>query len=138
MAAEKSKSLVTGNDGKKAYLMKASDWDSNSSPEFGGQSDILELEVGEIAGPLVYIGHTDMTLESGPVRVHQAQTTDGETVRCPIATAFLRSFDQATIEKGDTFAIKRYEDTVKKSGRGKGQNMHIYAVKVLKRATKAE
>lgn len=119
---------------KKTYLMAPQDWDDNDSPEYGGQSDILELEVGEIAGPLEYIGSTSMTLEGGEVTVHQALTPNGDTVRCPISASFLRSFDQAAIQKGDKFAVKRNDDTTKKSGKGKGQAMHIYSVKVVERA----
>jgi hypothetical protein len=118
---------------KDTYLMEDSAWEAQDSPEFGGQSAILELEVGEIAGPLVYVGSQEMALESGPVKVHMAQTPNKDVIRCPIAAAFLRSFDQAGIQKGDTFAIKRYDDSTKKAGKGKGQSMHIFAVKVLKK-----
>lgn len=117
--------------GKKTYLMDPGAWEQSDSVEYGGQSDILELEVGEIAGPLEYVGFQTMNLESGEVKVQLAVTPDKETLRCPISASFLRSFDQAGITIGDTFAIKRNEDTEKKGGKGKGQMMHIYSVKVL-------
>lgn len=119
---------------KKTYLMEPGAWEKNSSPEFGGQSDILELEVGEIAGPLEYIGFTTMSLEGGEVTVHQAITPNGDTIRCPIAASFIRAFDQAAIAKGDKFAVKRNDDAEKKSGKGKGTNMQIYSVKVVSKA----
>lgn len=123
---------------KGTYLMEATDWDKNPNPEFGGQSDILELEVGEIAGPLGYVGFTTMTLEGGEVTVHQAQTPAGDTIRCPISSSFIRSFDQAGVQKGDKFAVKRNEDAEKKSGKGKGQMMHIYSVKIVEKAVVAK
>ena len=129
-APAKAKSAID----RTTYLMNVEDWDNNPSPEFGGQSDILELEIGDVAGPLTYIGFTEMVLEGGAVKVHQAQTANGDTVRCPIAASFIRAFDQAGIQKGDTFATKRNGDAEKKSGKGKGTNMHIYSVKVLTKA----
>jgi len=133
MATDKTRG-TTAAPAKKTYIMDPAVWDKSSSPEFGGQSDILELEVGEVAGPLTYIGFTNMKLENGDVKVHQATTPDSSTVRCPIAASFLRAFDQAGIVQGDQFAIKRNEDTEKKTGVGKGQTMHIFSVKVLKKA----
>jgi hypothetical protein len=133
MATDKTKGTAAATN-KKTYIMDPASWDRNSSPEFGGQSDILELEVGEVAGPLTYIGYTSMKLENGDVKVHQATTPDSSTVRCPISASFLRAFDQAGIVQGDQFAIKRNEDTDKKTGVGKGQTMHIYSVKIVKKA----
>lgn len=122
-----------GADGKKVYLMDAETWENSESVEFGGQSDILELEVGEIAGPLESVGYQMMTLESGEIRVQLAITEAKDTLRMPISASFTRAFDQAAIQIGDTFAVKRNEDVDKKAGKGKGQTMHIYSIKVLKK-----
>ena len=133
MATKPAEAKAKATD-KKTYLMEPTAWEKNESPEYGGQSDILELEVGEVAGPLTYIGYVSMTLENGDVKVHQATIPSGETVRCPISASFLRAFDQAGIQVGDQFATKRNEDVEKKKGVGKGQQMHIYSVKLVKKA----
>ena len=119
---------------ERPYITDAGSWEKSSGPEFGGQADILSIQVGEVAGPFEYMGHQPMILEGNKqITVHLGATDDGETLRLPIAASFLRAIDQAEIMKGDKFLIRRFDDVKKKAGVGKGQSMNIFAIKVLVR-----
>ena len=122
---------------ERPYLSSQEDWDQEQSPEFGGQADILTLNIGEVAGPFEYMGHQPMVLEGNKsITVHLGMTSTGETLRLPIAASFLRTIDQAEVVKGDKFLIRRSDDVAKKAGIGKGQMMQIYALKVTARAVR--
>lgn len=119
---------------ERSYLTNEAAWDSVSSPEFGGQADILICAVGEIVGPFEYVGHQPMTMEGNKtLQVHMGVDPSGETLRLPISASFLRTIDQAELMRGDTFLIRRSENVKKKAGVGKGQDMQIYAIKVKTR-----
>ncbi len=123
--------------GVKPPLMDAKQWDAVTTPEYGGQADIIDLAVGEIGGPFIYIGHQPMNLEGKEVTVHIGQTSPEEgsnNMRLPISASFLRAVDQAKLTPGDKFAIKRNDDVKKKAGVGKGNMMQIFSVKVLEKA----
>ncbi len=122
----------------RTYVLKDNDWDRADGQEYGGQSEILLMDVGEIAGKFTYVGKQAMATELGDTTVHTAVTANKEQVRLPISAAFLRSVDQAGIRQGDKFLIKRLDDVQKKSGKGKGQTMQIYAVKVTDRAPREQ
>lgn len=112
-------------------------WDDIEAPEIGGQSEILELEIGEFVQDVEYNGHTSMVLDGREVTVHMG-IMSGESYRLPIGAAFLRAVDQARLKVGDHFAMKRMENVVKKAGVGRGQKMAIYAIKVTKRTATVE
>lgn len=115
------------------YMSTEAAWDSAEGEEFGGKSEILTIVVGEVAGPLKYIGHQQMTTELGETTVHLATNQEDETLRLPIQATFIRAVDQAGLQRGDTFLVKRFEDQEKKRGKGAGNQMAIYAIKVLER-----
>lgn len=120
--------------GIKPPVMSAEAWDAIETPEYGGQADIMALEEGEIGGPFTYVGHQPMRLDDKDVTVHIGQTEEGTNMRLPISASFLRSIDQAKLAPGDKFAVKRNEDVIKKNGKGKGNPMQIYSIKVLEKA----
>lgn len=123
-------------DANRNYIMDPAEFDSASGMEYGGQADILVLNVGEAAGPLIYQGVQPMILSGKTINVHlAADTVVGEQHRLPIQASFLRSIDQARLSPGDEFAVRRHEDVVKKEGVGKGTPMAIFSVKVLRRVT---
>ena len=123
---------------ERPWITSEEAWKKVAGPEFGGQADILQINVGEVAGPFEYIGHQPMVLEGNKtVTVHLAMSDPGETLRLPIAASFLRAIDQAEIIKGDKFLIRRTDDVTKKSGVGKGQAMQIYAVKLTARVARS-
>jgi hypothetical protein len=118
----------------RTYVGDPNDWDRMDGMEYGGQSEIMELEVGEVTQNLTYLGFQPMTMEGGKmVTVHIAKDEQNSSFRLPIAASFLRSADQAGLQKGDVFIVKRFEDTQKKRGIGKGQDMKIFALKITKR-----
>lgn len=103
---------------------------------FGGASEILVLEEGAIAGPLKYAGHRLTDLGNGlePVDMHESQDAEDETWRLPIAANFRRQAEGANLQRGDTFYLKRLPDAIKKGGKGKGNPMQMYQIKVIVRA----
>lgn len=108
-------------------------WDGASGQEFGGSADILQIEVGQVAGPLEYQGHQQITTDLGEATVHTASDEEGNQWRLPIQATFVRAIDQAGMRRGDKFLVKRMDDTIKKRGKGAGNPMSIYAIKIVER-----
>lgn len=140
MATRKSETATTATATateaakERNYIMSPDAFDQLKGQEFGGQSDLLQMEQGECAGPFTYCGHSQITTELGETTSHLAFDDNGDQIRLPIQATFLKAIDQARIQVGDTFAIKRWEDQEKKKGKGAGNMMAIYSVKVLSRA----
>lgn len=133
--AEETEAVEQAADAVERPYIKADEaWDEFSGQEFGGQAGILEIKEGEVAGVFAYTGHQQVTTDLGETTVHTALDDDGAAWRLPIQATFLRAVDQAALRMGDKFAIKRYEDQIKKRGKGAGNKMAIYAIKVLERA----
>jgi|SRR5882672_1757907 len=118
----------------RTYVLDDRVWEDTEGEEYGGKSDILILEVGEIGGPFTYVGSQSMTTELGETTVHLATDKEGNQLRLPIQATFLRSIDQAGAHRGDQFIVKRFDDQEKKRGKGAGNAMAIYGVKITKRA----
>lgn len=114
--------------------MDESAWDASEGQEFGGASDILKLEVGQIAGPLIYQGHQQIETDLGVATVHLAADEGGEQWRLPISATFIRCVDQAGLKPGDKFITRRMGDQLKKRGKGKDKPMAIFSLKVLERS----
>lgn len=119
---------------ERPYIKAAEAWDEMAGQEFGGASGILDLKVGEVAGVFVYTGHQQVTTDLGETTVHTGLDEEGNQWRLPIQATFLRAVDQARLGMGDKFAVKREEDQIKKRGKGAGNKMAIYAIKVVERA----
>ncbi len=115
--------------------MSVEDFDNKPGDVFGGASDILVLAENEVAGPLSYLGHrlTDLGNGIAPANIHEGKDLEGAIWRLPIASNFNRQVEGANLQKGDSFAIRRLEDVIKKNGVGKGNPMQMYQVKVLAR-----
>lgn len=123
---------------KRGYMADAAAWDNDEGQEFGGKADVVKILVGEIAGPFTYLNHVSMETDLGKVTVHQATTEDKQQVRLPISATFVRAVDQADLKFGDVFLIKRSEDVEKKRGKGAGNDIPVFAIKVLKRGAGSE
>jgi hypothetical protein len=119
----------------RTYVADASAWDREQGMEFGGQADILELEIGEVAGPFTYVGHQPMVLQGRNLTVHIGTDPQGNNLRLPISASFVRAADQAGLDRGDTFLVRRNDDVKKAEGVGKGTDMKIYSLKVVSRST---
>jgi hypothetical protein len=117
----------------KPPTMDLTAWEQKKVQEYGGSSQILALEVGDIVGPLIYGGHHPITTDLGETTVHVATDDNGESWRLPISATFLRAIDQSQMTPGDRFAARRLTDVLKKRGKGAGKPMAIYSIKVFER-----
>lgn len=140
MAAEQSQDNEEQRAARMAartYVASEQDWDSTEGMEYGGQADILEMEIGEVGGPFTYIGSQPLALEKGSTTVHIGTDPHGNNIRLPISASFVRAADQARLNPGDTFLVRRGDDVKKLRGIGKGQDMKIFSIKVKTRQTPA-
>lgn len=111
-------------------------FDMTDGEVFGGSADILKLDPGIAAGPLSYEGVDEKKLEldGDKVDVHVGRDGSGKRWRLPLSTSFRNQIGEAKLAKGDTFFLRRLDDAVKKKGKGKGNPMKIFQIKVTKRA----
>lgn len=113
----------------------------NVGESFGGSYSRLELNENEVSGLLEYVKDSKVQVENdnGPEIITSpvAKTEEGKLVSLPISAIFRKHWKEANVEKGDKFKIKRYVDVVKKRGKGSGNKLKVYAVKVYSRAEKA-
>ena len=107
-------------------------WDSIEGQEFGGQSPIIQIEVGQAAGPFILLSKTTVATEIGTAISYTA-SYEGHQVRMPLSATFVKAVDQAQLDTGDEFYVRRTEDVKGKTGRAKGQTLMVYGIKVTKR-----
>jgi hypothetical protein len=110
------------------------DFDAIDGIEFGGQSEILHINVDEAAGPFIYAGKNVIDTDIGKAVSHSAHNEAGEQVRMPLSATFIKAIDMANLGVGDAFYVKRYADVIGKTGRAKGQTLQVYSIKVVSRA----
>jgi hypothetical protein len=111
------------------------EFDKAPGESYGGQSAILQIEPNTAAGPFRYAGSQPMITELGQTTVHLATDVESQNqIRLPISATFLRAMDWAEMGIGDVFYVLRESDTVKKTGKGKGNMIPVYKLKVVKRA----
>jgi len=115
----------------------ASLWDSAEGETFGGDADILRLDVGQVAGPLTYEGRDQkgLELEGDKVDVHLGRDRAGKLWRLPLSASFRNQLAESKLAEGDTFLVRRNEDAIKKKGKGKGNPMKIFQIKVTARVS---
>ena len=116
--------------------VKAVEWDQIDGQEFGGQSPIIDIEVGQAAGPFILLSKTTVTTDIGTAISYTA-SYEGHQVRMPLSATFVKAVDQAQLDTGDEFFIRRTDDVKGKTGRAKGQILQVYGIKVTKRAEQA-
>ena len=136
MAAKQPKSAQQQQQAE-IPLATEQQWEQAKGQEYGGSAGILKLEPGQIAGPLVYHGHQQITTELGDTTVHLGSDEDNEQWRLPISATFVRAMDQANLRPGDKFLTRRLPDQTKKRGKGAGNPMAMYAIKVIERSVVA-
>jgi hypothetical protein len=103
---------------------------------FGGGSNRLIMEVGDVAGPLRHVKidpNVKLTQDTEPVDIYIAANGDGEELRMPAATVFRKNAELAELKPGDTYHVAREADAIKKAGKGKGRPMEVYTILVTKR-----
>lgn len=112
---------------------------------FGGSYPRLDLNEGQTSAMLEYIKDADIEVRDDSegaepnakkvLEMHVLRDINsGVLCTSPIGAIFDNCWDDAKIQKGDHFKIKRYTDTTKKEGKGKGNKMKVYAIKVYTRA----
>ena len=127
----------SSSNGNAEYKIKPINWDSIEGQEFGGQAPIVNIEVGQAAGPFILLSKTTVSTEIGTAISYSA-SIDGQQVRLPLSATFVKAVDQAQLDTGDEFYIRRTEDVKGKTGRAKGQILQVYGIKVTKRAEHGE
>ena len=115
--------------------VSASQWDAAPGEVFGGSADILKMEPGEVAGPLTYEGIDEkrLELEGEKIDVHVGRDAGGKRWRLPLSTSFRYQLEESKLAEGDTFLLRRAEDAIKKKGKGKGNPMKIFQIKITAR-----
>lgn len=114
------------------------DFDALNGEASTGKGTILELEVGEVAGPLsitrvltgVYL--TDEK-DAKPCTTFDAKDETGAPWRLPVGAIFTDKMTMLSVCKGDVVYIRREADVKKEKGRGKGAMMKDYSIKVVER-----
>jgi hypothetical protein len=119
------------------FILPGNSFDDTQGETCAGLN-ILRLKQGEAAGPFVLkeillnqkLGENK---KMAAVNVYVA-THNGVEIRMPIAAAFVKKAEAATLKVGDTFLVKRVEDYVaKKFGKA---GCADYALKITDRAKK--
>lgn len=117
---------------------KKIDFDNLQGEVSTGKGTILELEVGQIAGPLtitrvltgVYLSDEK---DAKPVITFDAKDETGAPWRLPVGAIFVDKMTMLGVCKGDVVFIRRENDVMKEKGRGKGRPMQDYTIKVTER-----
>ena len=106
--------------------------------QFGGKSNYLEMEVGQVIGPFIAVGvekDVKLTSDGNPIDIARAiHPETGEDIRMPAAAIFKKNYDTSNIKPGDKYYVGRDGDAVKKNGKGKGKPMEVYSILVKERA----
>ncbi len=114
------------------------DFDSLQGDTSTGKGTILELEVGQIAGPLtitrvltgVYLSDDK---DAKPCTTFDAKDDLGNPWRLPVGAIFTDKMTMLGVAKGDEIYIRREEDVKKEKGRGRGSMMKDFTIKVTHR-----
>lgn len=136
---------ISKNQVKQAVDASADDFENpNVGETFGGSYPRLELAEGQVSPVLTYVKDTKVQLERDDgttemVNAPVAQNSDdGKLVALPINAVFKKHWSEANVSVGDTFKVKRYADATKKRGKGAGNKIKVFALKVYSRAAKSE
>lgn len=105
--------------------------------KFGGSSNRLMLEVGEVVHGFVYLRkdlNVKLADDSDPIDLFVAvDPRTGEELRMPAAAIFRKNAGAAKLNVGDVFSVGRNADSKKQKGKGKGKEMEVYELMVTKR-----
>ena len=114
----------------------------NVGETFGGSYEPMKLDEGQTSPLLEFIKTTPIPIkgdEGEEDKIIEAPVAcvvnDPEKIfSMPIGAVFQKHWKEAGIKKGDRFAFKRYNDATKRHGRGQGNKIQVYAIKVFSRA----
>lgn len=134
-----AKANATNNDKDTVEIpdyLKVADFNAIKGETFGGQSDILDIDEEQTVGPLVSLGFRMFDPGTGKeIALYEARDAKDHVWRMPIASNFIRQMESGSVNKGDTYFVKRLKDVEKKKGLGAGQMMEMYQIKVSARAS---
>lgn len=132
---------ITKEQVKSAVNASADDFENpNVGETFGGSYPRIELSEGQVSPLLTYIKDSKVQIQnddgtsemvSSPV-VQSAD--DNKLYTLPISAIFRKHWGEANVNEGDTLKVKRYVDAIKKRGKGAGNKLRVFAVKVYSRA----
>lgn len=123
------------------------DFDDETTGEVVGASyPRLELMQNQVSMKLEYVKEQVLVLPSqdNPKEMEELKVPcakgvdDGVIYALPVSAIFKKNLAESNLDKGDVFAFKRYTDAVKKHGRGQGNKMRVYGIKVYSRAEKEQ
>ena len=110
-------------------------WDSIGGETYGGGSNYLKLEEGQVDGPFAFLridSDVKLTEDSQPIDIPVALNLAGKEIRMPASAIFRSNFEEAEVNPGEVFFVMRGPDTEKKTGskaQGKGTTMQTYSIK---------
>lgn len=134
------------NQDQKPTATPVDDFENPSVGEiFGGSYPRLELGENEVSPLLTYRKDTKVQVESnekeGEFEMKSVpvveSASDGKLYTLPLSSIFTKHWNEAKVSEGDTLKIKRYPDATKKRGRGAGNKMKVFALKVYSRKSAA-
>lgn len=108
----------------------------NAEGQTFGRGNILKLEIGQAAGPFAYKGTREIDTELGKTDAHVGTDMRGTDWGLPLAASFVSQVEDGGLKAGDQFLVLREADVKKRKGKGKGNPMSIYRIKVTARAKK--
>jgi hypothetical protein len=123
----------------KEIVAAADDFENpNVGESFGGNYPRIELAENTVSPLLTYSKDSKVQVEndngmeviSAPVALN---SEDGKLYSLPISAIFRKHWKEADVQPGDTFRFKRYVDAVKKRGKGAGNKLKVFAIKVYTR-----
>jgi hypothetical protein len=106
--------------------------------QFGGKSNYCQLEIGERLDGVIHAGiekKVDLGSGNDPVNIPLGIIPggDGQPIRMMAAAIFRNNIEKAKLKNGDIYSVARMPNAKKKSGKGKGKEMEVYAILVTKR-----
>lgn len=132
---------ITKEQLKSAIVASSDDFENpNVGETFGGNYPRIELVEGQVSPLLTYIkdSKVQITNDDGSTEMISAPVVqsaeDSKLYTLPISAIFRKHWGEANMAEGDTLKIKRYTDATKKRGKGAGNKLKVYAVKVYTRA----
>lgn len=105
--------------------------------QFGGKSNYLQMEVGEVVHGITHAGidkKVDLGGGNDPVDIPLGILANTEDkIRMMASAVFRSNIIKAKLKDGDIYSVARLPTVKKKAGKGKGKEMDVYAILVTKR-----
>lgn len=119
------------------------DFDKAGGEVFGGSYPRLEILPGNVSDELQFVKWSKITIDDDKnpgqkkdLAVPVFSVVDSDTlVTGPIGAIFTKCWEEAKIQIGDVFRVKRYADVKKKTGAGANSSMmQVFGIRVYSRA----